>query len=110
MERKRPIRSSTVSTTITEAKAALRQAWKLWPEPDWAPLTARFLALPQVEKAQVLMLFYGVGREPDTVPLIETLPGRSRQPECPHCVRAPTGFRSRTRAVPWWKRKRWIWS
>ena len=86
-----------MSTTITEAKAALRRAWKNWPEPDWAPLTARFLALPQVEEARVLMLFYGVGREPDTVPLIETLLQRGKTVVLPRCLQ---GRRMEARQVP----------
>ena len=74
------------STTISEEKAALRAAVQALPPADFAPLTAAFLALPQVEEAKTLLLFYGVGREPDTVPVIEALLARGKAVALPKCL------------------------
>ena len=51
---------------VTEAKAALRQQISSLPPVDWQPLLDAFLALPEVKAARTILLFYGVGREPDT--------------------------------------------
>lgn len=85
-----------MSITITEAKAALRRAWAGWPAADWAPLLKQFLALPQVAAADTLLLFYGVGREPDTVPVIEELLRRGKTVALPRCL---PGRRMEARAV-----------
>lgn len=66
-------------STITTKKAALRRAVKecaITPEEKAASdrlLLERFLALPQVKAASSLLLFYGVGPEPDTARLLEPL-------------------------------------
>lgn len=36
-------------------------------------LFARFLALPQVERAETILIYYGMGAEPETARLLETL-------------------------------------
>ena len=74
------------STTISEEKAALRAALQALPPADFAPLTAAFLALPQVEDAGTLLLFFGVGGEPDTVPVIEALLARGKTVALPKCL------------------------
>ncbi len=63
---------------VTEAKAALRKRIKALPRPEWAPLLERFLTLPQVEEAKTILLFYGVGNEPDTTGLILELYRRGK--------------------------------
>lgn len=69
-----------------QAKAALRQAWLNWPEPDWQPLTNKFLSLPQLEQARTVLLFYGVGKEPDTRPLIRALLCQGKRVALPRCM------------------------
>ena len=81
-----PPRSKRVSTTITEGKQDLRRRIKQLPRPDWTQLLDRFLALPQVEAAGTVMLFYGVGDEPDTVPLLEELLRRGKRVALPRCL------------------------
>ena len=71
---------------VTEAKAALRRRMAQMPAPDWTPLTERFLALSEVEQAHTVMLFYGVGREPDTKGMIERLLHRGKQVVLPRCL------------------------
>ena len=75
-----------MSTTVTEEKAALRRWAKDLPKPDWSALTARFLSLPQVEQADGLFLFYGVGKEPDTLPVITELLRRGKRVALPRCL------------------------
>ena len=66
-------------STITAEKAALRKAVKGFHlsgkdrEASDALLLSRFLALPQVAEADALLLFYGVGDEPDTARLLGPL-------------------------------------
>lgn len=75
-----------MSTTITEQKDALRRWIKALPCPDWTPLLERFLTLPQVAAAETVMLFYGVGAEPDTVPVMEELLRRGKRVALPRCL------------------------
>lgn len=74
------------STTATERKKALRLALKGRERPDYAPLLARFLGLEQVRGAKSLLLFYGVGNEPDTRPLIQTLLAEGKRVALPRCL------------------------
>ena len=74
------------STTTAEAKAALRRALAEQPAPDWGPMLAAFLALPETRAAHTLLLFYGVGREPDTRGLIETLLAGGKRIALPRCL------------------------
>lgn len=74
------------STTTAEAKAALRRMLAALPAPDWGPMLAAFLALPETQAAQTVLLFYGVGREPDTRGLIETLLARGKRVVLPRCL------------------------
>lgn len=71
---------------VTEAKAALRQQMAALSCPDWQPLLERFLALPELETAHTVMLFYGVGREPDTVSVIDELLRRGKTVALPRCL------------------------
>ncbi len=56
------------------------------PVPDWEPLCARFLALPQTERAETVLLFCGTGREPDTGGIAETLLRRGKRVAMPRCL------------------------
>ena len=49
-------------------------------------LFRRFLALPQVETAGAMLLFRGVGREPDTRLLVEALLERGKTVCLPRCL------------------------
>ena len=71
---------------VTEAKAALRRKMTALSCPDWQPLLERFLALPELEAARTVMLFYGVGREPDTTVLIRELLCRGKMVALPRCL------------------------
>ena len=59
--------------TVKERKAELRRHAASLPQVDAGALFERFMALPQVEEADTVMVFYGTGREPNTVPLIHAL-------------------------------------
>lgn len=67
-------------------KAALRREIAALPAPDWQPLLRSFLALPEVDAARAVLLFYGVGREPDTVELIDELLRRGKAVALPRCL------------------------
>lgn len=71
---------------VTERKAALRRQWAQWPVPDWMPLLRAFLALPEVDAARTVLLFCGVGREPDTAGLIDALLCRGKAVALPRCL------------------------
>jgi 5-formyltetrahydrofolate cyclo-ligase len=71
---------------ITEAKAALRERLTRLPRPDWTPLLAAFLSLPELEQAQTVLAFYGVGGEPDTAGLIRALLDRGKRVALPRCL------------------------
>lgn len=79
-------------STIAAEKAALRRSVK---EIFFSPaekaesdrlLFARFLALPQVVQASSLLLFYGVGDEPDTAKLLESLCAMGKTVALPRCL------------------------
>ena len=78
---KPPTKSAVQSISIAEAKAALRrqvrQQLAAIPEEvrlaEDSVLFDAFLSLPQVQQAQTLFLFYGVGTEPHTEVLIDRL-------------------------------------
>ena len=69
--------------TIKERKAELRRQAARLPQVEAGALFERFLALPQVEAADTVMVFYGTGREPDTVPLIRALLERGKRVALP---------------------------
>ena len=71
---------------VTEAKAALRQRIACRPVPDWRPMLERFLVLPEVRRAQTVMLFYGVEREPDTKQIMEQLLFQEKRVVLPRCL------------------------
>ena len=81
---------------VIEAKAALRRQMADLPRPDWAPMTQAFLALPELAQAHTVLLFYGVGKEPDTRPLIAELLRRGYTVALPRCL---PGRRMEARAV-----------
>lgn len=69
--------------TTKERKAELRRHAATLPQVEAGPLFDRFLALPQVEEADTVLVFYGTGREPDTVPLIRALLERGKRVALP---------------------------
>lgn len=71
---------------VTEAKAALRRQMADLPRPDWTPMLEAFLALSELETAGTVLLFYGVGREPDTRELILELLRRGKTVALPRCL------------------------
>ena len=71
---------------VIEEKAALRRRMNHLPPVDWQPLLDAFLALPEVEKAHTVLLFYGVEREPDTTGLIEFLWQMGKTVLLPRCL------------------------
>lgn len=72
--------------TIEQKKAALRRQMADLPRPDWTPMLEAFLALPELERADTVLLFYGVGREPDTRGLILELLRRGKTVALPRCL------------------------
>lgn len=84
------------STTTAEAKAALRRALAGLPPVGWEELTQAFLTLPEVAQADTILVFYGVGREPDTRPVIRTLLERGKRVALPKCL---PGRQMQARAV-----------
>lgn len=66
-------------------KAALRKR-VLSSKADYSGLCDKFFSLPQVAAARKLLLFYGVGREPDTVPLIRRLIAAGKTVALPVCL------------------------
>lgn len=69
--------------TVKERKAELRRHAASLPQVEAGALFERFLALPEVEAADTVMVFYGTGREPDTVPLIRALLERGKRVTLP---------------------------
>lgn len=67
-------------------KESLRRTAALLPKIDAPELVERFLALPQVEGADTVMLYYGVGRELDTLPILENLLERGKRVVYPVCL------------------------
>lgn len=49
-------------------------------------LFARFLALPEVEQARTILLYYGMGAEPDTARLIPRLTAMGKSVALPKCL------------------------
>lgn len=84
----------TPSITTTEAKARLRGEIRarlaaLSEEErrvQDAALCSAFLALPQVERARTLFLFYGVGMEPNTAQLLTPLMARGKRVVLPRLL------------------------
>lgn len=72
--------------SIAQEKANLRQRMKGLVCPDWTPMTDAFLARPELERAGTVMLFCGVGREPDTLPLIRQLSDLGKTVVLPKCL------------------------
>ena len=69
--------------TVQERRAERRRHAASLPQMEAGALFARFLALPEVEAADTVMVFYGTGREPDTVPLILALLERGKRVALP---------------------------
>ena len=69
--------------TVQDRKEELRRHAAALPQVEAEPLFRRFLALPEVEGADTVMVFYGTGREPDTVPLIQALLDRGKRVALP---------------------------
>ena len=69
--------------TVQERKEELRRHAARLPQVEAGALFERFLALPEVEAAETVMVFYGTGREPDTVPLIQALLEKGRRVALP---------------------------
>ncbi len=67
-------------------KEALRRTAALLPKIDAPQLVERFLALPQVEEADTVMLYCGVGRELDTAPILDALLARGKRVCYPVCL------------------------
>lgn len=97
-------------STITAEKAFLRRSVKDIPLTDKEKeesdkrLLRRFLSLPQIGECSSLLLYYGVGREPDTAPLLDVLLSQGKVLALPRCL--PGGrmearrYLGRARLVP----------
>lgn len=72
--------------TVSEEKAALRRWAASLPKMEAASLLERFAGLPQVTGARTVLLFYGVGSEPDTLPLLRRLWAEGRRAALPVCL------------------------
>lgn len=72
--------------TNAQRKEELRRRAALLPKVEAEHLLARFAQLPEVLSAETVMVFCGVGREPDTAPLIRTLLERGQQVALPVCL------------------------
>ena len=72
--------------TNAQRKEELRRRAALLPKAEAEHLLKRFAALPEVLSANTVMVFYGVGREPDTAPLIRTLLERGQRVALPVCL------------------------
>lgn len=72
--------------TVSDEKAALRRMAASLPKMEAASLPERFLALPEVEAARTVLLFDGVGAEPDTRPLLRALLAAGRRVVYPVCL------------------------
>lgn len=69
-----------------QRKAELRRKAAGLPKAHVPHLLERFLALPQVRDAATVMVFCGVGREPDTDDLIRALLDRGKRVALPVCL------------------------
>ena len=72
--------------TDKERKEQLRRQAAALPQVEAGPLFERFMALPQVEAADTVMVFCGTGREPDTMPLIHALLEKGKRVVLPVCL------------------------
>lgn len=72
--------------TPAERKTELRRKASLLPKAEAEHLLERFAQLPEVRKANTVMVFCGVGREPDTASLIRTLLARGQRVALPVCL------------------------
>jgi 5-formyltetrahydrofolate cyclo-ligase len=72
--------------TNAQRKEELRRRASLLPKADAAHLLEQFAQLPQVVTADTVMVFCGVGREPDTSALIRTLLERGQRVALPVCL------------------------
>ncbi len=70
----------------TDAKKQLRQQIRALPQMDYTPLFQQFLSLQQVQDAHCIMVFLGVGKEPDTKPLIQSLLAMGKEVVLPCCL------------------------
>lgn len=82
--------------TAGEKKEALRRKAAALPRMDAPELVEKFLALPQLERAETVMIFCGVGRELDTMPLLDRLLAMGKRVAFPVCL---PGRRMEARAV-----------
>lgn len=79
-------------STITAEKARLRRSVKEYFLTDLQRaasdrlLLGRFLALPQLDRCSSLLLYYGVGMEPDTAQLLEPLVRMGKELSLPRCL------------------------
>lgn len=71
---------------MRDQKDRLRRRAASLPRPCVPHLVERFLALPEVERAERVMLFYGVGRELDTRPILERLLAAGKGVALPVCL------------------------
>lgn len=71
---------------VIDSKNALRRHITEQPVPDWESLVDAFLALPELETAETVLLFYGVMREPDTTVLIDALLKQGKTVALPKCL------------------------
>lgn len=72
--------------TPQELKERLRRQAAALPRAHVPHLLEQFLSLPQVEAAHTVMVFYGVGREPDTTALIDQLLAMGKRVALPVCL------------------------
>lgn len=72
--------------TPQEQKERLRRQAAALPRAHVPHLLEQFLTLPQVEAARTVMVFCGVGREPDTTDLIDQLLAKGKQVVLPVCL------------------------
>lgn len=72
--------------TVKQKKEALRRKAAALPRADSPELTARFLALPELEAADTVLIFCGVGRETDTMPILTELLARGKRVAYPVCL------------------------
>ncbi len=94
MARRPPSRCGWVSTTTTEEKRRLRETVRSL-EQSLSPaelresdrlLFERLTALPQVAGSNILLLFWGMGREPDTQQMFAPLPAAGKTVLLPRCL------------------------
>lgn len=72
--------------TAAQRKEELRRRAASLPQARAEVLLERFAALDPVRESHTVMVFCGVGREPDTMPLIRTLLERGQRVALPVCL------------------------